>query len=466
MYALYEMSTGFALLKVVNPEAGKFKLAAFKAFKDTKEALEATTAILQGSASSSLTKFLKKNFVKKGLSDELAVIDHKLAKSIKDETSIPCIHGSEVNEIMRSIGAQITGLVEEVSEQTNNQAALALAHNVARYKLKFSPDKIDLMIIQAIALMDDLDKELNTYVMRVKEWFGWHFPEMQKIVKDNIAYAKVVRDCRTREGILASSLTDILDEEVAATLKEVAAVSMGSDITEDDINNVTSLATEAVELQDYREQLGEYLRHRMQAIAPNFTVMVGELVGARLISKAGSLLQLAKHPASTVQLLGAEKALFKALKNREPTPKYGILFQTSLLGQAQKEHKGKMARVLAAKTALAARIDSFTEDTTASSDIGQAFRERVEARLATLDGSVGFGMKKKTKSDKTGSAGYDRQAAQTSAAEAVEAEPLTFVEDKKEKKEKKEKKRKAEAIEEDAEPAPKKEKKAKKAKKE
>ena len=191
-------------------------------------------------------------------------------------------------------------------------------------------------------------------------------------------------------------------------------MSMGTDIAADDVTNVTRLAKEAVELQDYREQLGEYLRHRMQAIAPNLTEMVGELIGSRLISKAGSLLQLAKHPASTVQLLGAEKALFKALKAREATPKYGLIFQTNIIGQAAKEHKGKIARVLAAKTSLAARIDSFNEDANPTSESGHSFRDTVERRLSILDGSIGYGMKKKVKA--SGSSAYNREAEQGAAA--------------------------------------------------
>ena len=79
----------------------------------------------------------------------------------------------------------------------------------------------------------------------------------------------------------------------------------------------------------------------MAAIAPNLTVLVGELVGARLIAHAGSLLNLAKHPASTVQILGAEKELFRALKTRQDTPKYGLIYHASMVGQAAPKHKGK-----------------------------------------------------------------------------------------------------------------------------
>merc|ERR1712176_1655259 len=142
-------------------------------------------------------------------------------------------------------------------------------------------------------------------------------------------------------------------------VKELAEVSMGTDISEDDLENILALAEQVVDITGYRAQLFEYLKNRMNAIAPNLTVLVGELVGARLIAHAGSLLSLAKHPASTVQILGAEKALFRALKTKHDTPKYGLIYHASLIGQAQPKNKGKISRVLAAKTSLCVRVDAL-----------------------------------------------------------------------------------------------------------
>merc|ERR1712043_78739 len=122
------------------------------------------------------------------------------------------------------------------------------------------------------------------------------------------------------------------------------------------------------------------------AIAPNLTTLVGELVGARLISHAGSLMNLAKHPASTVQILGAEKALFKALKTKHDTPKYGLIYHAQLVGQAATSLKGKVSRMLAAKASLACRVDAFSDDTTSSIEIGMEQRLKVEARINQLEG--------------------------------------------------------------------------------
>lgn len=121
----------------------------------------------------------------------------------------------------------------------------------------------------------------------------------------------------------------------------------------------------------------------MMAVAPNLTVLVGELVGARLIAHAGSLLNLAKHPSSTVQILGAEKALFRAMKTKHDTPKYGLIYHASLVGQASAKLKGKVSRMLAAKAALSIRVDALGEDTQASLGIEQ--RADLEKKFANLE---------------------------------------------------------------------------------
>ena len=224
--------------------------------------------------------------------------------------------------------------------------SLGLSHSLSRHKLKFSPDKVDTMIVQAIALLDDLDKELNTYAMRVKEWYGWHFPEMGKILNDNLAYARVILAMGMRTSAAKADLAEILPEEIETAVKAAAEISMGTEITIEDLDNIQALAEQVISFTEYRAQLSGYLSARMAAIAPNLTALVGDLVGARLIAHAGSLMELAKKPASTIQILGAEKALFRALKTKHDTPKYGLIYHASLIGQASGKNKGKIARML------------------------------------------------------------------------------------------------------------------------
>ena len=143
--------------------------------------------------------------------------------------------------------------------------SLGLSHSLSRHKVKFSPDKVDTMIIQAISLLDDLDKELNTYSMRTSEWYGWHFPELAKIINDNLAYAKVVLKIGMRSNASNADLSDILPEEIETAAKAAAEVSMGTEITSEDLENIQMLAEQVISFSEYRSQLSSYLSSRMQA---------------------------------------------------------------------------------------------------------------------------------------------------------------------------------------------------------
>jgi nucleolar protein 58 len=286
------------------------KLKHFSKFSDMTDALAAATAAVEGKMSKGLKKVLKKVFVS-DMQEQLAVADAKLGSAIKEKLNISCVHNSAITELFRGIRGQMANLITGLPPLEMNVMALGLSHSLSRYKLKFSPDKVDTMIIQAISLLDDLDKELNNYNMRCREWYGWHFPEMGKIVTDNLTYCRTVKAIGMRSEISEADLSKILPEEVEEEVRQAAEISMGTEVSEEDIENIVFLCDQVIEISDYRAQLYDYLKNRMMAIAPNLTTMVGELVGARLIAHAGSLLNLAKHPSSTVQILGAEKALFR-----------------------------------------------------------------------------------------------------------------------------------------------------------
>lgn len=397
---LFETAAGYAIFKVLDeqklqqvdslwkefetPEkANKIvKLKHFEKFQDTTEALAAATAMVEGKLGKSLKKILKK-VVAKEAHEQLAITDAKLGGVIKDKMNLSCVHSPAVAELMRGIRNQMEGLITGLPAREISAMSLGLAHSLSRYKLKFSPDKVDTMIVQAISLLDDLDKELNNYIMRCREWYGWHFPELGKIITDNLAYCKSVRKIGFRTNVATTDLSEFLPEEIEAEVKLAAEISMGTEVSDEDIANIMHLCDQVIEISEYRTQLYDYLKNRMMAIAPNLTVMVGELVGARLISHAGSLLNLAKHPASTVQILGAEKALFRALKTRRDTPKYGLIYHASLVGQTTAKNKGKISRMLAAKTSLAIRYDALGEDTNA--EMGIENRAKLEARLRYLE---------------------------------------------------------------------------------
>ncbi|XP_073273236.1 probable nucleolar protein 5-1 [Primulina huaijiensis] len=398
MLLLFETPAGFALFKVLDEgklskveDLGKdfstsesarkvVKLKAFSKFENTSEALSAATLLIDSKPSKGLRNFLRSHCE----GDILAVADSKLGNTIKEKLRIECVHNNAVMELMRGVRSQLTELISGLAVQDLAPMSLGLSHSLSRYKLKFSPDKVDTMIIQAISLLDDLDKELNTYAMRVREWYGWHFPELAKIVQDNILYAKAVKLMGNRTNASKLDFSEILAEEVEAELKEAAMISMGTEVSDLDLENIKDLCNQVLSLSEYRAQLYDYLKSRMNTVAPNLTALVGELVGARLIAHGGSLINLAKQPGSTVQILGAEKALFRALKTKHATPKYGLIYHASLIGQAAPKHKGKISRSLAAKAALAIRCDALGEGQ--DNSMGLENRAKLEARLRNLEG--------------------------------------------------------------------------------
>jgi nucleolar protein 58 len=440
------------------------KLKAFEKFDNTSEALEAVAKLLEGAPSKGLRKFLKANCQ----GETLAVADSKLGNVIKEKLKIDCIHNNAVMELLRGVRSQFTELISGLGDQDLAPMSLGLSHSLARYKLKFSSDKVDTMIIQAIGLLDDLDKELNTYAMRVREWYGWHFPELAKIISDNILYAKSVKLMGNRVNAAKLDFSEILADEIEADLKDAAVISMGTEVSDLDLLHIRELCDQVLSLSEYRAQLYDYLKSRMNTIAPNLTALVGELVGARLISHGGSLLNLSKQPGSTVQILGAEKALFRALKTKHATPKYGLIFHASLVGQAAPKHKGKISRSLAAKTVLAIRVDALgdSQDNT----MGLENRAKLEARLRNLEGKdlgrLSGSSKGKPKIEvynkdkKMGSGGLITPAkTYNTAADSLLGETSAKSEEPSKKKDKKKKKKVEEEKPEEEEPSEKKKKK-------
>ena len=204
---------------------------------------------------------------------------------------------------------------------------------------------------------------------------------------DNYLYARVLLLIQKRENLSDGYKPKIeavlMDETKAQAVLDAARHSMGMDIKDVDLQNVHTFAERIIKLAEYRVALQEYLRSKMELVAPNLQALVGDAVAARLISHAGSLTSLAKYPASTVQILGAEKALFRALKTRGNTPKYGLIFHSSFISRAAAKNKGRISRYLANKCSIAARIDSFSEQPTAR--YGAKLCEQVEERLRFYD---------------------------------------------------------------------------------
>jgi len=358
--------------------------------RNGKQALEELHDVSEGIASDVLRSFLEINLPKAGKKNKttLGVADKILAGAIKGAfPGVECETGDTsevVQDMLRGLRLHSEKLLKQLREGDTNTAQLGLGHAYSRAKVKFSVQKNDNHIIQAIAILDQLDKAINTFSMRVREWYSWHFPELVKIVSENHKYAKVALFIKDKKTLSEDSLHDLAahvddDEDIARSIIDAAKTSMGQEISVADMENVTLFAARVVSLANYRKTLYSYLVSKMGVVAPNLAALIGEVVGARLISHAGSLTNLSKYPASTVQILGAEKALFRALKTKGNTPKYGLLYHSSFIGRAGQKNKGRISRFLANKCSIASRIDNFSE--TPSTLFGQALKKQVEERL-------------------------------------------------------------------------------------
>ena len=355
------------------------------------QALENINEVSEGLTSEYLRSLLEVNLPQVGKKNKvvLGVADKNLAGSIKAAfPGLECETGDTseaVQDLLRGLRQHAPKLLRQLQEGDVERAQLGLGHAYSRARVKFSVQKNDNHIIQAIATLDHLDKAINTFSMRVREWYSWHFPELIRIVSDNREYAKLALYIGDKKRLGDSDLHDVAtrvndDEAVARSIIDAAKVSMGQDISESDMQSVTTFAQRVVKLSEYRKSLHAYLVGKMAIVAPNLATLIGEVVGARLISHAGSLTNLSKYPASTVQILGAEKALFRALKTKSNTPKYGLIYHSSFIGRAGQRNKGRISRFLANKCSIASRIDNFSEKP--NTFFGDALRKQVEERLS------------------------------------------------------------------------------------
>ncbi|XP_076053376.1 nop56 ribonucleoprotein [Oratosquilla oratoria] len=486
LYVLFEHAAGYGLFRVKEFEevgaflpqveasvldASKFQqvvqLVGFKPFISAASALENMNAVTEGIVTNDLQAFLNTNVPQTGKKKDiqLGVVDSKLATSIAEATGFSVTHVGVVPEIVRGIRLHLTQFVKGLTSKSMKQTELGLGHSYSRGKVKFNVHRADNMIIQSIALIDQLDKDINTFAMRIREWYSYHFPELVKIVPDNYHYAMSANFIKNRNSLTEESLPKLeeitMDSAKAQAILDAARMSMGMDISIIDLLNIERFAKRVIGLAEYRKKLAEYLKERMNNVAPNLATLIGEVVGARLISHAGSLTNLAKYPASTVQILGAEKALFRALKTRGNTPKYGLIFHSTFISRAAAKNKGRISRYLANKCSIASRIDCFTENPTAI--YGEKLREQVEDRLKfyetgdiprknveVMSEAVKAHMEEVAKEEKRSK---KRKASETDIV-GVNGDTVTNGEDSEEPPKKKKKKKKKASEEEEAEPEP------------
>lgn len=272
-----------------------------------------------------------------------------------------------------------TGFVKdakELSVWTRN-----VSMELAKLKVKGAVEKRDLIVAQAIQTLDDLDRTVNLFMGRLREWYGIHFPELDRLIEKHETYARLVVNLGDKSNFTLEALEkEDVPKAKAEAVANVAASSMGADVAEPDLAQIQALSRDVLELYELRQGMERYLDKTMSEVAPNTQAMVGSLLGARLIAVAGGLRNLAMRPASTIQVLGAEKALFRSLKTGARPPKHGLIFQHTLLHDAKRWQRGKIARALAGKLAIAIRTDAFG----GGRYVGDALKADLEKRLTEI----------------------------------------------------------------------------------
>ena len=219
----------------------------------------------------------------------------------------------------------------------------------------------EVLLIPAVQLLQDLDAILNSLSGRMREWYGVHFPEMGRRVRDHENYANVILKLGDKENITADALMKMtLKKKDAVKVEDASKESMGASFDEFDIKTIQSYAGKTLDMYKFREELVEYISTVTREVAPNTAHLAGPILAAKLIDKAGSMKRLGMMPASTIQVLGAEKALFRAKKTNARPPKHGLLYQHPYVHSVPRDIRGRRARSLAAKIAIAARADLFS----------------------------------------------------------------------------------------------------------
>ncbi|AFK21731.1 hypothetical protein [Pyrococcus sp. ST04] len=252
--------------------------------------------------------------------------------------------------------------------------------DLTRLRIQEQSGARDKMVIQAIEALDDIDKVINLLVSRLREWYSLHFPELDEILPRHPQYVAFVKTIGHRDNADEEKLKEIgLSEEKIRKILEAKEKTMGAWMDETDIKVVQDFAEEIDRLYKLRRELEDYIDRAMDDVAPNLKALVGAKLAARLISLAGGLRELAMMPSSTIQVLGAEKALFRHLRTGAKPPKHGVIYQYPAINRSPWWQRGKIARALAGKLAIAARVDYFSGEY-----IAEELKKELEARIREI----------------------------------------------------------------------------------
>jgi len=315
--------------------------------------------------------------------ETITVDTDNLAKIARALGSFQVVLEQEDNTITRlrsRLPSILTRLRIVESKDQYEELTRDVSMELAKASITEATTKRDLYAIQSVRCIEDLDKTVNLLAGRIREWYGLHFPELDRLVEKHDSYIRLVQNLGDRDEFTQESLVKQgIPQEKSAAIAEAARNSAGGDIPGPDLEWLREVCSEALGLYKLRDTADKYTDKIMEEVAPNMTGVLGAVLSAKLMSMAGGLENIAKMPASTLQVLGAEKALFRTLKTGARPPKHGIIFQYADIHQSPRWLRGKIARALAGKLAIAARMDAF-----GGSNQSEKFRRDLEAKIREL----------------------------------------------------------------------------------
>lgn len=307
--------------------------------------------------------------------DDLLVFsgNQALVDSLRDSLKIEKVEKVEVTRSLKmSLPALAleAGLIQDESEY--GEFSHEVLNEITRMEVHERLSDREALLIPAVQLLGELDTVLNGLSSRMREWYGVHFPEMGNRVKEHEDYARIITKMGDKENITAKGLMEMsLKKKDADRIEEAIERSVGASFEIEDMKIVSDFAQRTLDLYKYREALTEYISIVTNEVAPNVAYIAGPTLGGKLIEKAGGLKRLGMMPSSTIQVIGAEKAMFRAVKSNARPPKHGLLYQHPYVNSAPRNRRGNRARSLAAKIAIAARADLFSGDFIAEELVAQ-----------------------------------------------------------------------------------------------
>jgi len=267
--------------------------------------------------------------------------------------------------------------IAQINEEEYRKKQKSVLQELARLKVSNLLGKKDKLIIHAVYSLNEFDETINLFLERLREWYSIHFPESVNSILDNQNFIEFIIKIGNKNQYQEKK--NLLSYESTLT-NEVIDRSLGAELSKEDLLQIKELALLIDLLYKKKEDLEKYITDIVNEVAPNTSIVATPIIAAKLISHAGGLKNLSMKPSSTIQLMGAEKALYRHIKTGADPPKYGIILQYPEIGKAPWWQKGKIARTLAAKIAIAARVDNEGGEY-----VGDLLKNNVLKRIAEIE---------------------------------------------------------------------------------